>query len=83
MLVKLGQFMTQEQKGRRGAQNTILRLDGQRYCSLGSPGKQEALLGSDIDGFTVAYLRVFWNSMKYVVKDTLNSIQTDRLSQTL
>ena len=41
---------------------------------LSSPG---------IDGFTVAYLKVFWNSMKYVVKDMLNSIQTDRLSQTL
>ena len=41
---------------------------------LSSPG---------IDGFTVAYLRVFWNSMKYVVRDTLNSIQTEGLSQTL
>ena len=36
-----------------------------------------------IDGFTVAYLRVFWNSMKFVVKDTLNDIQTEGLSQTL
>ena len=36
-----------------------------------------------IDGFTVAYLRVFWNSMKYVVRDTLNNIQTEELSQTL
>ena len=36
-----------------------------------------------IDRFTVAYLRVFWNSMKYVVKDTLNNIQTEGLSQTL
>ena len=36
-----------------------------------------------IDGFTVAYLRVFWNIMKYVVKYTLNDIQTVGLSQTL
>ena len=36
-----------------------------------------------IDGFMVAYLRVFWNSLKYVVRDTLNSIQTEGLSQTL
>jgi hypothetical protein len=36
-----------------------------------------------IDGFTVNYLRVFWNSMKFVVRDSLNSIQTDGLSQTL
>ena len=36
-----------------------------------------------IDGFTVNYLRVFWPSMKYVIRDSLNSIQTDGLSQTL
>ena len=36
-----------------------------------------------MDGFTTAYLRVFCNKMKYVVQDTLNSIQMDGLSQTL
>ena len=35
-----------------------------------------------MDGFTVAYLRVFWNNMKYAVQETLNNIQTDGLSQT-
>ena len=35
-----------------------------------------------IGGFTVEYLRVFWNIMKYVVKYTLNDIQTVGLSQT-
>ena len=25
-----------------------------------------------IDGFTVAYLRVFWTDMRYIVQDTLN-----------
>ena len=36
-----------------------------------------------IDGFTVNYLRAFWNPMQYLIRDALNSIQTDGLSQTL
>ena len=36
-----------------------------------------------IGGFTLAYMRVFWHVFKYGVKDSLNSIQNDQISQTL
>ena len=35
-----------------------------------------------IDGFTVNYIRAFWQCLKHVTKDALNSVQTDGLSQT-
>jgi hypothetical protein len=34
-----------------------------------------------IRGFTIAFLRVFWTDMRYVVKDIPNSIETDWTSR--
>ena len=42
VLFKVGQFMTQEKKGRRGAQNTILRLD-KFFVTLSHRGGAEVL----------------------------------------